>query len=114
MGNHTHQEVTYVLQTQHVQSRGSDGKDGKSGTRPRNALVKGKNGQNGEMHVDILRDGQSLKVYNDRYSLKVKGFDVTDENGDGINEPGEWLYVKNIEIQNTGNLLPCRRRSSEI
>jgi hypothetical protein len=67
-------------------------------------LIKGKDGEDGKIHINVVRDGQAVERYTNRYYLEVKGFDVVDENEDGINEPGEWLYVKNIEIQNRGRL----------
>jgi hypothetical protein len=32
------------------------------------------------------------------------GFEVVDENGDGVNEPGEHLLVRKIYVQNTGGM----------
>lgn len=36
--------------------------------------------------------------------MVVKSFEVYDENHDGINEPGEYLIVKNIIVRNEGEL----------
>jgi hypothetical protein len=40
--------------------------------------------------------------YVNRYFLFVESFEVVDENNDGINEPGEYLIVKNIIVRNNG------------
>jgi len=49
-----------------------------------------------------LRKDLTEGTYTSRYRLIVKSFDVIDENEDGINEPGEYLHVKNIVVENTG------------
>ena len=49
-------------------------------------------------------------MYPSRYMLEVVDFKVTDENGDGINEPGEHLIVSDIVIRNTG-MMPSPRLS---
>jgi len=43
-----------------------------------------------------------LMSYSSRYHLIVESFEVVDENNDGINEPGEYLIVKNISVRNDG------------
>ncbi|KAK0708516.1 hypothetical protein B0H67DRAFT_590447 [Lasiosphaeris hirsuta] len=43
-------------------------------------------------------------MYPSRYNLVVKEFEVTDENDDGINEPGEHLIISNIVVTNTGGM----------
>lgn len=50
-------------------------------------------------------DDMSTRSYPDRYRLVVLGFDVIDENNDGINEPGEHIVVKNIIVRNQGEQL---------
>ena len=46
-------------------------------------------------------DGKTTS-YSDRYHLTVESFDVVDENKDGINEPGEYIFVRNIVVKNEG------------
>lgn len=48
-----------------------------------------------------MGDG-TTRSYPDRYRLVVDGFEVVDENNDGINEPGEHLIVENIIVRNHG------------
>lgn len=43
-------------------------------------------------------------TYPSIYQLKVVSFDVIDENEDGVNEPGEHLFIQNIRVENTGKL----------
>jgi hypothetical protein len=47
-------------------------------------------------------DNEGVKSYVSRYQLVVDSFEVVDENSDGINEPGEYLFVRNIIIRNDG------------
>jgi len=50
----------------------------------------------------IVERGSSSISYNGRYQLAVQRFDVVDGNEDGIVEPGEHIFVRNIHIINTG------------
>lgn len=61
-------------------------------------------------HVPALRTGIFIKsesgevreYTNERVEIKVLDFDVVDENGDGIFEPGDLIKVVNIKVQNLG------------
>ena len=50
-----------------------------------------------------MHDG-SQSNFNARFSLEMVGFDVEDENGDGIYEPGEFVYIRRIRVRNSGEL----------
>ncbi|KAI1288845.1 hypothetical protein F5Y03DRAFT_401513 [Xylaria venustula] len=43
----------------------------------------------------------SRQEYNSLYSLALADFDVEDENGDGIFEPGEHIFVRRIKVLNS-------------
>jgi hypothetical protein len=45
-------------------------------------------------------NGENRLYTNERVELKVLDFDVVDENGDGIFEPGDLIRVENIKVQN--------------
>jgi hypothetical protein len=47
-------------------------------------------------------NSETIMSYVNRYFLLVESFEVVDENNDGINEPGEYLIVKNIIVRNNG------------
>jgi hypothetical protein len=49
-----------------------------------------------------VSDNGAEHSYLARYHLVVKSFEVFDENSDGVNEPGEYLIVKNIIVHNQG------------
>jgi hypothetical protein len=44
--------------------------------------------------------------------LELIGFDVTDENQDGIFEPGEHILIQHVRIRNTGRPQPTHRSKS--
>jgi hypothetical protein len=65
-------------------------------------LKEGEDGENGNFRIIVIKnDGEAIR-YRQRYSLEVDSFEVHDENNDGVNEPGEFISVKNIRIRNTG------------
>jgi hypothetical protein len=70
-----------------------DFKDHQAHDHQRN-LAGGAAGVNGSSQIKILRGNGTEATYPTRYELKVVSFDVVDENQDGINEPGDQLFVK--------------------
>jgi hypothetical protein len=48
-----------------------------------------------------MRDGMQ-RQYTSKYDLELVDFDIEDENGDGIFEPGEHIYVRRIRVRNNG------------
>lgn len=46
--------------------------------------------------------GNVREYTNDRIELRVVSFEVVDENGDGIFEPGGFIRVENIKVKNLG------------
>jgi len=51
----------------------------------------------------VRRDG-SRERYGSCFDLRIAGFSLEDENDDGINEPGEHLFVRRIQIKNVGKI----------
>ena len=72
------------------------------GRAPVDPLHPGRDGPSGFSQITVLFEDGTSTAYPSRYMLEVVGFDVADENGDGINEPGEHIIVSNIVVQNTG------------
>jgi hypothetical protein len=81
---------------------GRGGPGGNGGRFPASTLTAGRPGPNGNTDIEVVMENGSTRSYPDRYRLVVVGFDVVDENNDGINEPGEHLIVKNIIVRNQG------------
>jgi hypothetical protein len=89
---------------------GQNGLPGKAGPpAPETLLGPGMRGRDGEgrIIVQLRADGRQL-TYQSRYRLELIGFDVTDENQDGIFEPGEHVVIQHVRIRNTGGLQPPR------
>lgn len=79
--------------------RGLDGQPGASITDP---LFEGIPGQEGSVTIIVRYGDGREQAYSSRYNLELVDFDVEDENGDGIFEPGEHIIVKRIRVRNTG------------
>lgn len=86
----------------HSRPAGRAGNQGHPGNQPSTYLSGGKNGREGSTQIRLLRKDLTEATYPSRYELEVVGFDVLDENGDGVNEPGEHLIVQNIKVKNKG------------
>lgn len=90
--------------SQRIRLPGPDGVDGQDGASLETPLSPGSDGRPGEGSIVVQsRNGQE-QTYRSRYNLELVGFDVEDENEDGIFEPGEHLFVRRIQIRNSGIL----------
>ena len=79
-----------------------DGRDGRPGASRTTPLFAGAAGQEGTATIVVrMRDGNTQE-YTSKYSLELIDFDIEDENGDGIFEPGEYIYVRRIRVRNNG------------
>ena len=59
-------------------------------------------GEAGKATFHVRNRGGPDQEYASLYQLELLDFDVEDENGDGIFEPGEHLFIRRIRIRNTG------------
>ena len=70
-------------------------------------LFEGLPGQEGNATIIVrYRDGREQE-YSSRYNLELVDFDIEDENGDNIFEPGEHIIIKRIRVTNTGRFSNC-------
>ncbi|KAK4176545.1 hypothetical protein QBC36DRAFT_301015 [Triangularia setosa] len=98
------QHYTEYATRYHSRPAGRGGPGGMAGRTPNDLLYSGQNGQMGYSEVIVnYKDGRK-GVFQSRYMLEVVDFKVQDENGDGINEPGERLIISDIVIKNTGQM----------
>ena len=79
-----------------------DGLDGRPGAVISNRLVEGTPGKNGSFTIIVRSCDGGEQEYLSRYNLELVDFDIEDENGYGIFEPGGHIMVKRIRIRNTG------------
>ncbi len=90
------------IHTRFERSAGLDGRDGRPGASITTPLIPGAKGQEGTATIVVrMRDG-GLQEYTAKYILELIDFDVEDENGDGIFEPGEHIYIRRIRVRNNG------------
>ncbi|KAF1955062.1 hypothetical protein CC80DRAFT_594675 [Byssothecium circinans] len=97
-----HVPETYVETEYYSNPPGWNGSSGYNGSQPSEPLYDGAPGRDGLFSFFVLRSNGPREQYHGCYDLRVSGFDIMDENDDGINEPGEHIFVKNIRVQNTG------------
>lgn len=80
----------------------SDGKDGASGRTPVTSLSPGQDGLDGTAGILVRNDDGSVSTYDSKFEFQLLGFDVVDQNDDGVFEPRECAIIKNIRIKNSG------------
>jgi hypothetical protein len=97
-GNRVQEEY----EVHHRNPGGRSGPSGRNGTKPTTILRSGNDGSDGRVNMQVFGSRGEIKSYPDRYKLIVERFDVADENQDSINEPGEYLIVKNVVVRNKG------------
>ncbi|ERF75585.1 hypothetical protein EPUS_04565 [Endocarpon pusillum Z07020] len=81
-----------------------DGKDGQPGAIIADSLFPGTDGRDGKTTIYVRHADGTRHEYSTRYKLELVDFDVEDENGDGIFEPGEHLFIRRIRVKNTGGM----------
>lgn len=84
---------------------GADGMDGRRGDTPIAPLFPGADGRPGVAAIHVTSKTGPEQTYRSHYQLELVGFDVEDENEDGINEPGEHIFIRRIRVKNTGRWL---------
>jgi hypothetical protein len=83
---------------------GLDGQNGLPGAAVTSDIYDGEPGEKGMVYIVVRKADGTEQRYNSIYKLELVDFDVEDENGDGIIEPGEHLFVKRIRVKNTGGM----------
>jgi len=56
----------------------------------------------GSATIVVNKGDETQERYFSLYQLELVEFDVEDENGDSIFEPGEHVFVRRITVKNTG------------
>ena len=93
--------------------KGIDGRKGAAGEGVSDALLDGAEGIKGRAVIVVVHRAGDLTRYDRRFSLQLEDFDLEDENGDGIFEPGEHIVVRRVRVKNTGGMpspscgIPC-------
>ena len=98
--NHSHECVR--IPVSRSKPSASNGMVGASGHCPSASLEAGRDGKKGAAKINVLSNDGSVSSYYSRFEFRLLSFEVTDENDDGIFEPGECVIIKNFRIQNSG------------
>ncbi|KAK5123601.1 hypothetical protein LTR85_002639 [Meristemomyces frigidus] len=94
---------------------GQPGKDGRDGVGLTLALNRGLPGSAGEVIIVVRNQDGTSSEYREPWKLRLVSFDVEDENGDGIFEPGEHVVVRRVRVQNIGGMpSPLKRMELRI
>ncbi|KAK8081072.1 hypothetical protein PG997_008890 [Apiospora hydei] len=95
-------------------SGGLPGRPGREGHRPSTYLSAGSRGVDGGVQIKVNRGPNASSTYPGVYKLEVVRFNITDENGDGINEPGEHVIVHDLVVRNVGLMPSPATRSVHV
>ena len=87
---------------------GMNGQDGRPGLSIDSPLFAGSMGQSGNVTFHVRHHDGSEQQYAARFQLELLDFHVEDENGDGIFEPGEHVFIRRIRVRNTGKVVNHR------
>jgi hypothetical protein len=108
-GGPSHCSGCEAIQIYRTQSRkkGDDGPTGRTGKQIQDMLLRGPAGADGQARIIVRHLNGDRGIYDKRYDLQLVDFDLEDENGDGIFEPGEHVIVRRIVVKNTGKWSGC-------
>lgn len=96
---------TKPMTTRLHRTPGQPGKAGRDGLKRIRPLVSGLPGSPGHMTISVRASDGTITQYDAPWKLRLLSFDIEDENGDGIFEPGEHVVVRRICVQNMGKPL---------
>lgn len=94
-------EAIPIYRTQ-SRMKGDDGPAGRPGNSVQEILHRGTAGADGRVQIIVRHSNGDRPRYDKCYNLQLINFDLEDENGDGIFEPGEHAIVRRIIIKNAG------------
>jgi hypothetical protein len=102
-------EAIPIYRTQ-SHKKGDDGPTGSTGNQIQDMLLRGAAGADGRAQIIVRHLNGDRPRYNKCYDLQLVNFDLEDENGDGIFEPGEHVMVRRIVVKNAGKWSSCTAR----
>ncbi|KAG8529861.1 uncharacterized protein KY384_005342 [Bacidia gigantensis] len=96
--------VPIPIHSQFHRQAGWNGRDGRPGATQTKPLFPGLEGDIGGASIFVKYHNGRTERYSSQYLLELVDFDVEDENGDGIFEPGERVSICRIRIRNRGGM----------
>jgi hypothetical protein len=100
-------EAIPIYRTQ-SRKKGDDGPTGRTGNQIQDMLLRGAAGADGRAQIIVRHLNGDRPRYDKCYDLQLVNFDLEDENGDGIFEPGEHVIVRRIIVKNAGKWSSCK------
>ena len=88
----------------YTRSSACNGSTGADGSTPSIQLREGTDGEKGAGSFLVQDEEGTTNTYFSAFDFSLVGFDVRDENGDGIFEPGECAIVHGVRVTNRGGL----------
>jgi hypothetical protein len=106
-GGSSHCSGCKVIPIYRTQSRmkGDDGPAGLRGNPMQDMLLRGRAGADGRVQIIVRNRDGGRPRYDNCYDLQLVDFDLEDENGDGIFEPGDQVIVRRMIIKNAGKMI---------
>ena len=83
-----------------ARTRVSQVRRGRDGLRQTLASKGGLSGISGQVTIVVRNLDGTDNAYEEPWKLRLVSFDIEDENGDGVFEPGENMIVRRIRISN--------------
>lgn len=99
--------------TSHYNSGGSAGPSGNDGRSGAGHLMAGREGRRGELSVAVQGAGGAVGRYSSFYDMRLGSLAHDSENQDGVHEPEERIFVKDIVVVNSGGM-PTPTRPIQI
>ncbi len=96
--------TTSTYTTSHSTSDGSSGSRGSSGHNGNASVSKGADAPDGEYKITVDDGGGRKREYRQRYDMTIVDFQMHNDNGDSINEPGEKATIQKLRVRNTGGM----------
>lgn len=98
----------------HWNPGGSNGRPGTDGHPGRAELVAGARGKDGRFSIRVKDGSGRDRTYASRYDLRLVGFELESQNGDGVFEPEEKVLVTNVAVENVGGMPTPSRREVRV
>jgi len=106
-------EAIPIYRTQ-SHKKGDDGPTGRTGNQIQDMLLRGAAGADGRAQIIVRHLNGDRPRYDKCYDLQLVNFDLEDENGDGIFEPGEHVIVRRIVVKNAGKWSSCTSTARDL
>ncbi|MCB0356678.1 MAG: hypothetical protein KDD40_06705, partial [Bdellovibrionales bacterium] len=95
---------TKTVTDHHYNSGGSTGPRGRGGSSGTGNTSSGSKGQDGSFRFIVKSEDGKEITYTRTFELRLRSYQVIDEDGNGIYEPGETVRIYNIVVENAAQM----------